>query len=242
MSNHSNVPRLAKWLQESDYTAVLTGAGMSTESGIPDFRSKTGWWRSIDPRTVATVEALNDNYSLFHEFYSMRIKALHTIQPHQGHYILADWQRRGIIACVATQNVDGLHQLAGNTGVLELHGSIHAIRCHTCQTPSIVENFLEKRPCANCGGRLRPGVVLFGEALPERVWSEAIDNMVKADLVLVIGSSLQVYPVNQLPAMAGGKIALINHEETGMDPIFDLVLHGKAGEVLEALMNCIDIL
>ncbi|MFC4770161.1 SIR2 family NAD-dependent protein deacylase [Effusibacillus consociatus] len=102
--------QLAKWIRESSYTVILTGAGMSTESGIPDFRSQNGWWRNIDRRTVATVEALHDNYSLFHEFYSRRIEALEQMSPHQGHHILAEWERRGLIQCVATQNVDGLHQ------------------------------------------------------------------------------------------------------------------------------------
>jgi len=200
MVNSAEIEKLAEWIKESNFTVVFTGAGMSTESGIPDFRSQSGWWNKIDPRTVATIEALENNYDLFHEFYSMRIKGLETYQPHQGHRILANWEERGIINSIATQNVDGFHQKAGNKKVDELHGSINTVRCNNCGFDNSMDNFLEKKSCDKCGRKLRPNVVLFGEALPRTAWNKAFDDISKSDLVIIIGTSLQVYPVNQHPA------------------------------------------
>lgn len=118
-----DIKLLANWITDSDSVVVLTGAGMSTESGIPDFRSKKGWWREIDPTTVSTTEAFHNQYELFHEFYSMRMKDIENFKPHQGHYILSKWEEKGLIQTVATQNVDGFHKLAGSRNVYELHGS-----------------------------------------------------------------------------------------------------------------------
>ncbi len=225
--------QVAKWLQQSKKTVVLTGAGMSTESGIPDFRSKSGWWRNIDPATVATVEALTNDYDLFHAFYSARFAALNGCEPHAGHSILADWEQRGLIARVATQNVDGLHKAAGSQNIDELHGSLHRVRCQQCGKQATTEQFLAKEPCPNCGGRLRPGIVLFGETLPQNAWNQALYTIETADVVLVIGTSLQVYPVNQLPKMTGGKLVYINQEAAGYEKEFDLVIQGSAKEILQ---------
>lgn len=228
-----SLEQLATWLRESASTVVLTGAGMSTESGIPDFRSREGWWKNIDPMTVATVDALEDHYDLFHEFYTTRLQGLRECRPHRGHYILAEWEQQGLVSHVATQNVDGFHQEAGNRSVSELHGSIHKFRCHRCEQSATQDDFFAKKPCPNCGGKLRPGVVLFGENLPQDAWGQALGMIRRAKLVLVIGTSLQVYPVAQLPMMTSGKVAIINYEATDLDRHFDLVLHGKAGEVLQ---------
>ncbi len=190
---------LVVWLQNASYVTVLTGAGLSTESNIPDFRSKDGWWNQIDPRTVATTKALQDQYDLFHEFYSIRINGLSHCKPHKGHEILADWERKGLINAIFTQNVDGFHMAAGNQHVYDLHGSIHKIYCAECSKPASKEPFLKKEKCQDCGGKLRPGVVLFGEMLPEDSWDAALAHISKSDLVIVIGTSLEVYPASQLP-------------------------------------------
>jgi len=234
-NQQERLQQAASWLRKAKRLVVLTGAGMSTESGIPDFRSKDGWWREIDPRTVATTDALAHHYSLFHDFYRRRIEALHTCQPHQGHRILADWEQRGMLQAIATQNVDGLHQQAGSREVYELHGSIRRIRCVACHQPADQVAFGQGEPCRSCGGKLRPDVVLFGEMLPERVWQQVLDAIRSADLLLVIGSSLQVYPVNQLPAMTDGRTVLLNAETTELDHLFDLTLYGKAGGMLGEL-------
>lgn len=224
--------QLAAWLKESNNTVVLTGAGMSTESGLPDFRSKSGWWKNIDPTTVASVQALKDNYALFHEFYKTRMEDLGHSQPHEGHFILAQWEKRGLVRAIATQNVDGFHQKAGSQKVYELHGSIRSARCHNCSAPVEMDQFLGGEPCRKCGGKLRPNVVLFGEILPEEAWDQSISAIRMAELVVVIGTSLQVYPVNQLPKMTKGKIAIINLEPTDQDKRFDLAIYSKAGEAL----------
>jgi NAD-dependent deacetylase len=226
------IERLADWLRESGVTVVLTGAGMSTESGLPDFRSKSGWWKNFDPTTIATVDAMETNYSLFHEFYCMRLKTLADCSPHRGHYILADWEAKGLIYSVATQNVDGFHKGAGSKRVYELHGSLRSIRCSGCNKLGTVEDFLDKGSCRFCNGRLRPGVVLFGEMLPQDAWDSAILDINKAELVIVIGTSLQVYPANQLPSMTKGRTVYINYEVQGGGSGFDMVIQGKAGEVL----------
>jgi NAD-dependent deacetylase len=223
---------LANWLQNSNYTTLLTGAGMSTESNIPDFRSKDGWWRKIDPRTVATTEALKNQYDLFHEFYSMRLKGLKNCAPHKGHEILAAWERKGLIQAICTQNVDHFHTIAENQTVYELHGSIHNIRCENCSKKASVQDFLNKEICSHCGGKLRPGVVLFGEKLPENAWSASLSHIRKSDLVIVIGTSLEVYPVSELPQMTNGKTVYINAEVDVHGPTFDLAINGKSGEVL----------
>jgi len=127
------IERLREWLLSSHNTVILTGAGMSMESEVPDFRLASGWWKQMNPRTVATTEALTDHYSLFHEFYKTRMENLEKAAPHEGHHILADWEQRGLVSLIATQNVDGFHQLAGSQFVEKLHGSIRSIRCQRCQ-------------------------------------------------------------------------------------------------------------
>lgn len=228
----NEVVALAELIKNSNHTVILTGAGMSTESGIPDFRSKEGWWRNIDPLTVATVEALQNNYDLFHQFYSARIEALTNCTPHEGHYILARWEERGLLHRVATQNVDRFHQQAGNNEVDELHGSILTYRCHICENQASKQAFIDKKHCTSCDGKLRPNVVLFGETLPQEAWNNALNHIQKAELVIVIGTSLQVYPVSQLPTMTNGTTVYINKEVGVEQSFFDLVIEGSAKETL----------
>lgn len=231
---------LARLLRTSSTTVVFTGAGMSTESGIPDFRSKSGWWKEIDPLSVATVEALEDNYQLFHEFYSMRLQVLEDSEPHIGHTILAKWEQDGLVHLVATQNVDSLHAKAGSVHVEQLHGSISTFRCQGCSAGATKQSFLAKEPCIYCGGKLRPNVVLFGEALPEKAWNSSINQIKKAELVIVIGTSLEVYPANNLPFMTHGKTVVINRDD--LESSFDIRIKGKAGEVLRKVDELLGLL
>ncbi|MFC4735092.1 NAD-dependent deacetylase [Bacillus daqingensis] len=224
---------LANWLLTAERTVLFTGAGMSTESNLPDFRSKEGWWRRVDPRTVATPEAMNQDYPLFKDFYAARMASLEAAVPHAGYYVISSWESRGMVQAVATQNVDGLHRKAGSQRVYELHGRLQAVRCSRCDEEAGEADFRKGRPCQICGGKLRPGVVLFGEILPEKDWDEALLAVQKADLVVTIGTSLEVYPANQLPLMSKGRSVYINADYSGTASDFDLVLEGRAGEVLQ---------
>jgi NAD-dependent deacetylase len=232
---------LEQWLRESRQTVIFSGAGMSTESGLPDFRSaRQGIWRDKDPAMYASTHALWHNREVFVQFYRMRIEAMLACQPHRGHRIIADWQRRGLVNRVVTQNVDGYHQEAGCERVIELHGSLRTVRCLVCERRYPAEKYLQEdgTVCA-CGGFLRPDVVLFGEMLPERALAEAEQAMSAADLCIVLGSSLQVSPANLYPQIAkrnGAKLVIVNLEPTALDELADLVVHDCAiGEWLQAV-------
>ncbi|MDU0205833.1 SIR2 family NAD-dependent protein deacylase [Paenibacillus sp. MAH-36] len=180
---------VAQIISLSSKMVVLTGAGCSVESGVPDFRSQSGWWKQIDPKTVATVKALESNYPMFHSFYTTRVNHLRNILPHAGHEFLARWEQVGHIKLIATQNVDGLHKAAGSSHVQELHGSIKEFRCHSCGKATEEEAFINEQPCQQCGGKLRPAVVLFGENLPDDAWERSMKAIEKADVVMVIGTN-----------------------------------------------------
>jgi len=233
--DHRKLSLLASWVKQSKYTVALTGAGMSTESGIPDFRSKDGWWRNIDPATVASKHALDNQYELFRDFYIMRISTLEGCKPHEGHKVLAELEKMGLLNCIATQNVDRFHQESGSRNVYELHGNIRTVRCEDCGTEAVLKDFMEKRPCSKCGRKLRPNVVLFGESLPQEALDNAVYAISNADLAIVIGTSLQVYPVNRLPELCKGKKVYINLDTGGRNSQFDLVVEGSARSVLSEL-------
>lgn len=222
---------LAEELKKSNYTVVMTGAGMSTESGIADFRSRDGIWKKYDPMKVATVNALENDYDNFHGFYSMRDEARIQRKPHKGHHILAEWEDKGLISSIITQNVDNFHHQAGSRNVFEIHGSIDKFRCKDCGEPSDRESFLGKEPCPECGGKIRPGIVLFGEPLPEKELYGALEEVKKAELVIIIGTSLTVYPAASIHSNTDGRIIYINDEYDGHKK-FDMVIEGKVGEIL----------
>jgi len=229
---------LAKLLQESNYTVVYTGAGMSTESGLPDFRSKqTGLWERKNPTEVASTEALNKDVETFFTFYRERVLGIKDCKPHKGYDILAKWEKEGLIQSIITQNVDGFHTEAGSDNVMELHGTLQRVHCQTCgkQYDSVVYE-AENYYCA-CGGKLRPSVVLFGEMLPEEPFLKAAEESEKADLFIVLGSSLTVTPANQFPLIAkesGAKLVIINLERTEFDRFADVVIQNqKVGNYLQ---------
>lgn len=231
---------LGKWLKESKYTVILTGAGMSTESGLPDFRSAdNGMWKKKDPGKIASTEALNHNVNEFIEFYRHRVTGLKECQPHKGHYILANWEKRGILQSIITQNVDGFHGLAGSRNIAELHGNLQTLHCQVCKKEFPSEEYLHDHYQCTCGGVLRPSIVLFGEMLPDQALDFAAEESEKAELFIVLGSSLTVTPANQFPLIAkqnGAKLVIVNMEPTDFDIYADEVIHNrKIGEVLEEL-------
>ncbi|MGM8215609.1 NAD-dependent protein deacylase [Bacillaceae bacterium W0354] len=228
------------WLNESRYTVVFTGAGMSTESGLPDFRSvNSGLWKQKDPTTIATVEALNHNVEEFIEFYRERVMKVKEFQPHQGHHILAEWEKKGLIQSVITQNVDGFHQQAGSKTVYELHGTLQKLHCQTCKKEYSSNEYLKDEYYCQCGGVLRPSIVLFGEMLPEDTINQAVVEAEKAELFIVLGSSLTVSPANQLPLLAkqnGAKLIIVNRDDTPLDHFADAVVNDQLiGEFLKNL-------
>lgn len=228
---------LADLIIASKRVIVYTGAGMSTESGIPDFRSaQTGVWEKEDPAKVASVNALNHQVEKLFQFYKERVVAAKETGPHAGHEILAKWEKSGLIHGVITQNVDSFHTLAGSKNVMELHGTLRTVHCASCAKVYGNERYEYDKFYCECGGKLRPSVVLFGEMLPEEPFAQAIKESENADLFIVLGSSLTVSPANQFPLIAkqkGAKLVIVNMEATQMDGFADLVIHHrKIGEVL----------
>lgn len=233
---------LAEALRVSKHAVVLTGAGASTESGLPDFRSKEGLWQNVDPMKLASMTALRQNPVEFYRFYRHRLSGLWGAQPNPVHRALAAMQRAGLVKALITQNVDGLHQAAGSPSVIEVHGSLREAVCLSCEGrfPSrlldvAVESRRDLPVCPDCGGVLKPGVVLFEEALPMDAIEAALEAAYQADLFVVVGTSLEVAPVNQLPAIAvgeGARLAILNMEPTYLDRKARWVIRQRAGTAL----------
>lgn len=228
---------LMKLMKESNYTIIYTGAGMSTESGLPDFRSaKTGLWEIENPDQVASTEALNLDVERFFSFYRQRVLGVKDCSPHIGHTILAKWEKDGLIQGIITQNVDGFHSVAGSKNVMELHGTLQQVHCESCGIEYGNEMYEAELFYCDCGGKLRPSVVLFGEGLPEDTFMKAVEESERAELFVVLGSSLTVTPANQFPLLAkqnGAKLVIVNMEPTLFDDYANLVINGRLiGEVL----------
>jgi NAD-dependent deacetylase len=237
----TQIEQVAAWLRESSFTTSFTGAGMSTESGLPDFRSSGGLWTNNRRfEELASVEALRRDYPAFVEFYRWRIEQLMGYEPHVGHRLLAEWQRAGRVKALITQNVDGFHAIAGSPDPIELHGTLRSTRCQSCAHPGTAEAFLTDAGlvCEACGGKMRPNVVLFGEALPEAALDRAAEASHAADLFIVLGSSLLVSPANYFPQIAkaqGAKLVIVNHDPTPMDDVADMVVTGSIRDTLSAI-------
>jgi NAD-dependent deacetylase len=258
-----SVERLAELIRARQPCVVLTGAGISTESGIPDFRSAQGIWAQYDPYEVGHIDALRRDPARVWEFYARRLDVLgwapgrlrrpswpgvggsaddaSSPEPNDGHRALAELEERGWIRAVVTQNVDGLHERAGSREVVEVHGSLREAECVHCGVRVPMTDALEQLPlpaCPECGEVLKPGVVMFGELLPAEPIERAQRLAAEAGLLLVVGSSLEVHPVAALPGetlAAGGALAIVNRGGTPWDSRADLVLDGGAGETLGAL-------
>ena len=240
----SAVERLASLVRERQPCVALTGAGVSTESGIPDFRSPGGLWAEFDPQDYATIEAFRRDPERIWSFYSRRFRFLADAEPNAAHHALAELERRGLVQAVITQNIDRLHERAGSIDVVEVHGSISTAVCLGCgaeETLDAVLAQLESRPapvCPACGTVLKPGVVMFGELLPAAAIDRATELARKAGLVLVVGSSLEVWPVAGLP-LAARSYAIVNRGPTALDSSAALVVDGGAGETLSALVEAL---
>lgn len=220
---------------------------MSTEAGLADFRSNGGLWQNKRFEALASTEALAHDFADFTEFYRWRLRMVLEHQPHEGHHVLASLlaQHRGW--GLATQNVDGYHEAAAEAhgmaeGLWALHGRLRALRCEACRAPGEVARYLEAGGewCGACGGKLRPGVVLFGEGLPAAALEGAWDCARQAALVLVLGSSLQVSPANQLPLAGlanGAQLVIVNQGPTALDARASLKVEAAIGPTLKALQG-----
>jgi NAD-dependent deacetylase len=242
-----SVDRLAELVRERQPCVVLTGAGISTESGIPDFRSAGGIWARYDPAEVAHVDSLRRDPARVWEFYALRLGVLAEAEPNDGHRVLAELEDSGWVLAVVTQNVDGLHERAGSRSVVEVHGSLREAECMQCRLRVPMADAVESLPlplCPECGELLKPGVVMFGELLQAAAIERAERLAREAGLLLVIGSSLEVHPVAALPGdtlSAGGALAIVNRGETPWDSRAELVLDAGAGETLRALATALGI-
>jgi NAD-dependent deacetylase len=235
-----SVVELAKLIGERQPCVVLTGAGISTESGIPDFRSPSGIWAQYDPMEYATIDAFRRDPEKVWDFYLLRLNVLADAEPNAGHRALAELERRGLVQAVVTQNIDGLHQRAGSREVVEVHGSIRTASCLRCGDRSPLEGAPDGPPrCPECNAILKPDVVMFGELLPAAAMERATDLARQAGLLLVVGSSLEVYPVAGLPEETlafGGAVAIVNRGATPFDGIAELKVDAGAGDALSALL------
>jgi NAD-dependent deacetylase len=240
----ASVSRLAELVRERQPCVVLTGAGISTESGIPDFRSPTGIWAQYDPMEYATIQAFTRDPEKVWAFYALRFEVLTHAEPNAGHIALAELEREGLVQSIVTQNIDGLHGRAGSHDVIEVHGSIRTASCLGCGEQVSLEDVvaslqeLPAPPCPNCGAILKPDVVMFGELLPPGAMERAVELSQRAGLLLVVGSSLEVYPVAGLPdetVSAGGALAIVNRGPTPFDRLAEVRIDAGAGETLAAV-------
>ena len=237
------LPEIAGWLRGARSVVVLTGAGMSTESGIPDFRGPQGVWTK-DPKAEKLSNLhyyMNDPGVRVASWQARLVHPAWTAQPNAGHLALAELERKGRLDTLVTQNIDGLHQAAGSRDVIELHGNVWRARCFDCDARYSLDDLSRDEAvpsCFDCGGNLRPDVVLFGEMLPPGAFERAADAAQRCELSFVVGTSAVVYPAASIPEIARGNGAYlveVNPERTPLSDFCDEVLTGKAGEVLPLL-------
>lgn len=239
----------AQWLSRSGKTVALTGAGISVESGIPPFRGKGGLWEKFDPFTFAHIDSfLQHPEMVWREFLAGFVSFLGNAEPGDGHRGMAKLEAMGILKTVITQNVDGLHQKAGNTDVIEFHGTFATFCCLNCLQRFRAEqlNLAKIPPRCNCGGMLRPECIFFGEAIPTRELLRSHEAASSCDIMLVVGTSAVVEPAAYVPVIAknsGAKVIEINPEPTPLTgAVGDIFLQGKAGDVIQGLVHEISMI
>ncbi len=251
MTDDAVVRQIAQKIVSSRQMVVLVGAGSSTESGIPDFRSPGGVWDRFDPEEftyqnfIASEQARENAWQLARETYAV-IKTAH---PNPAHLALVELERMGLLDCLITQNIDGLHFLAGNSPekVIEIHGTVRYVICLSCgkrynrdEIETRLASGVKVPRCDDCHGLLKTATVSFGQSMPERETAEAFRRAAECDLFMCIGSSLVVHPAAQLPIVAkdsGACLVIINREPTVLDNLADIVYHGLAGETMERIMT-----
>jgi len=246
----SGIERLAALIREADSVVALTGAGISVPSGIPDFRSPgSGLWENVDPMEVAHIDAWRADPERFWHFYGNRFATLHDKQPNGAHRALVELERRGKLDAVVTQNIDMLHHKAGTKELIEVHGTIEHSSCLTCRSQYPLDEVRARMhdspisvPQCDCGEPLKPDVVLFGEFLPEGALERAYALAAQAEVLLCVGSSLEVHPIAQLPGVtknAGGAVAIVTTGPTPWDGRATVKLDGDVVEELQAVVDAL---
>ncbi len=244
----ATINHAAQLLADARYAIAFTGAGISTNSGIPDFRSPDcGLWENADPLKVASIYSFRQNPAPFYDWIYPLARLTLAALPNPAHIALADLEAEGLLRSIITQNIDILHTKAGSKTVYELHGSLREATCTHCFTvypaQPIIERFLADRQvphCEKCGGVIKPNVILYGEQLPATTLAQARQAAQKADLVLIIGSSLEVAPARDIPLTAvrnGAKLIIINLEPTWADDMADICIHADAAVILPQIMR-----
>lgn len=250
--------RIAALLTDSDYPICITGAGVSTDSGIPDFRSpETGLWNQEEAKELSKPGAfriseltLDEKMELFWRVGYKLGKKIMKAKPNKAHKILADWEKDGIMKSIITQNVDRLHQKAGSQNVIEIHGNAFEAKCMFCggsyRLKDVMRRYKRKKRapwCDVCAGFIRPNVVMFGESTPSETIQEALVEIKQADLALVLGSSLIVYPANYLPVIVrkrGGKLVIINDQSTDLDKVSEVVVNASITRVMKEINKALN--
>ena len=241
---NEKIDRLKEIINKSNKIVIFTGAGISSESGIPTYRGEDGLWSKYDPNIYANIDIfLQDPSYYWHYFKDERYPIIKNAKPNVNHYSIVELEKKGKVKCVITQNIDGLHQMAGSLKVIELHGNTRIITCLKCEKEfsmdEIFEIINEKiPPLCTCGGQLKTNTILFGEPLPYKAIHDAEEASKNCDLFLVIGSSLVVYPAANLPIIAkknNSSLVIINLDGTPLDEIADLVINDLASNIFSKL-------
>lgn len=247
------IKKAADLLYQANYSIGLTGAGISTPSGIPDFRSAdSGLWSKVNPFEVASIQGFRFHPEAFYNWIRPLAHKIMETEPNSAHHAMAQMERLGFLQSIITQNIDMLHTRAGSQTVYEVHGHIREMTCISCfkiyEAKPIMEAFLKNEEaevphCPACNGVLKPNVILFGEQLPAQVLMKAQREIRQADLMLVAGSSLEVFPVADFPRVIkqhGGKLIIINWQKTSYDDMADVVIHSDVADVLPAVVNLLE--
>jgi NAD-dependent deacetylase len=248
IASDATIQRAADLIKSAKYGVVFTGAGISTPSGIPDFRSAhSGMWEQVDPMAVASLQGFRQNPQRFYNWVRPLAQLTMTALPNPAHNVLAELEKRGLLRVVITQNIDMLHTRAGNKTIYELHGHLREATCINCfvtyDGEPILKQFLVDGLvpcCSKCGGVLKPNVILFGEQLPYRDLQGAQDAAKQCDLMLIVGSSLEVAPASDIPVLAkrhNAKLIIVNLEPTPLDHIAEVVINGDAAVILPAILQ-----
>jgi NAD-dependent deacetylase len=242
---------IAHEIKHAKRAVALTGAGISVESGLGTFRGKDGLWSRYDPAAVASIESFMRDPRKFLEFAREIGWTFLNAKPNAAHIALAELERIKRLDCVITQNIDGLHQRAGSRCVIEIHGSIGHVSCTECgatyATEKVVDHLIlqDVPTCERCGGSLKPDVIPFGEEIPKKTLSQAVKKVKSTDLLLTVGTSLEVYPAASFPEAAkksGAKVVSINTERTVWDDLCDYKVHGSAAEILPRIVQAMKII